>query len=233
MRVEEFDKFADEYLAVHGANVRLSGEDPEYFSRYKIDEVRRRWSASSRPEPEVVLDFGCGIGGSLPHLARAFPQARLTGLDVSERSLAIAAQRFPDLARLVHHDGSAALPIEADSCDLVFSACVFHHIPAGMHVDLLTELRRILRPGGSLVVFEHNPANPVTRYIVASCPFDVNAVLLPAATLRRRFREAGFASTAVRFTGFFPRWLSVLRPTESWLARLPVGAQYFAEAQAA
>lgn len=232
MLAEEFDKFADEYIAVHGRNVRLSGEGPEYFSRYKIEELRRRWTAWRRPEPDAILDFGCGIGGSLPHLARAFPRARLTGLDVSARSLAIAAQRFPEVANLVHHDGGVALPMGSGSCDLVFSACVFHHIPASAQVPMLGELRRILRPGGLLVVFEHNPANPVTRYMVASCPFDENAVLLRPATLEVRLREAGFASPTIRFIGFFPRQLLALRAAERWFTRLPVGAQYYAAAQA-
>jgi hypothetical protein len=35
----EFDKFADEYRSMHAANIRLSGEDPEYFAEYKIADI--------------------------------------------------------------------------------------------------------------------------------------------------------------------------------------------------
>jgi SAM-dependent methyltransferase len=224
----EFDKFADEYLAIHARNLRVSGDSPEYFAAAKIDEIRRRWTAAGRPEPRAVLDFGSGIGAVLPHLGRAFPGAALTALDVSERSLAISAARFPGLARRVRYDGQGEFPLAPGGFDLIFTACVFHHIDAADHPLLLAQLRRLLAPGGALAVFEHNPANPVTRYIVASCPFDENAVLIAPRTLQARLRGAGFGHIDIRFTGFFPRALAALRPLEPWLAALPIGAQYYA-----
>jgi len=102
----EFDKFAEEYFATHAANIRISGEDPDYFARAKIDEVGRRWAALKATEPDAILDFGAGIGNALPFLAKQFPTASLTGLDVSEKSLAIAERRFPGVAKLVRYDGA-------------------------------------------------------------------------------------------------------------------------------
>jgi SAM-dependent methyltransferase len=228
MDVAEFDKFADEYLAAHARNIRISGEQPDYFARYKIEEIRRRWTAA---EPGAVLDFGAGIGNSLPHLKAAFPAARLVGLDVSEKSLAVAANRFPGVAELVRYDGGEP-PLPDASFDLVFSACVFHHIPPTEHVPLLKTLKRLLKPGGVLAIFEHNPVNPVTRYIVASCPFDENAVLIPAPVFAARQREAGFRDVRTAFTGFFPGSLRGLRPLERYMTALPVGAQYYTLAHA-
>ena len=229
--VAEFDRFADEYTATHAQNIRLSGEDPDYFARYKIEEVRRRWDADGRAEPAAVLDFGPGIGNSLPHLARLFPGSAITGVDVSQRSLQVAAHRFPGVARLVAYDGSA-VPLEVASFDLIFSACVFHHIGPEEHPAVFAELHRLLRPGGLLVVFEHNPVNPVTRHIVATCPFDENAVLLPAASLKRSQAAAGFRGVEVAYTGFFPGALRALRPLERFIKGLPVGAQYYTVAHA-
>lgn len=230
MEAAEFDKFADEYLAIHARNVRVSGESPEYFARYKIEQVRRMWAVSGQAPPAAVLDFGTGIGNSLPHLARAFPAARITGLDVSEKSLAVAAARFPDTARLVRFDGGR-IPLPKAGFDLIFSACVFHHIEAGEHVPLFAQLRQLLRPEGRLVVFEHNPANPLTRRTVSQCPFDDNAVLIPAATLRERLRAAGFHDVQLAYTFFFPRALAALRPLERAMKWLPLGAQYFTVAK--
>jgi SAM-dependent methyltransferase len=224
----EFDKFAEEYLATHAENLKVSGEDPDYFARYKIEEVRRRWTAEGRAEPSAVLDFGCGIGASLPHLHEAFPQSKVTGLDVSEKSLAIARSRVPDAIDLVLHDGGTTLPLAPGSQDLVFTACVFHHIDQAHHLPLFTALRALLRPGGVLCVFEHNPINPVTRYIVATCPFDENAVLIPARTLKSTLRQAGFSRVRTAYTGFFPGGLKALRPLEPSLKALPIGAQYYA-----
>ncbi len=231
MEVAEFDKFAEAYLASHAENIRISGEDPEYFARYKIDFVRALWDRERRREPAAVLDFGTGIGASLPHLKTAFPGARLVGLDVSQRSLEVAERRFPGAAELVRYDGDL-IPLAEGGFDLVFSACVFHHIPEAEHGRLFGQIRRLLRPGGRLVVFEHNPLNPVTRHIVATCPFDENAVLIPAPVLARRQREAGFKRVRTTFTGFFPGALRALRPLEGALGWAPLGAQYATVADA-
>jgi len=231
MDAAEFDKFAEEYLATHTDNLKISGEAPDYFARYKLEELRRVWTRRALAEPAAVLDFGCGIGASLPHLRAAFPAASLSALDVSQKSLDIAAARFPGLAALVRYDGDA-VPLPDASQDLIFSACVFHHIDAAEHVRLFAELRRLLRPDGRLVIFEHNPVNPVTRYIVATCPFDENAVLIPAPTLAQRQTAAGFTRIETRYTGFFPGPLRGLRPMEPWLSALPIGAQYYTLARA-
>jgi len=106
--VAEFDQFAEEYHALHADNIKLSGEDPDYFARYKIEEVRRRWDASGRAAPAAILDFGAGIGNSIPHLADLFPDSRRVGLDVSQKSLDLAEHRFPGKAEYVRYDGVRA-----------------------------------------------------------------------------------------------------------------------------
>ena len=127
MDAAEFDVFAEEYLATHQKNLKISGEEPDYFARYKLDELRRLWTQKGYPEPAAMLDFGCGIGASLPQLARVFPGAKLTGLDVSAKSLEIAGRLHPGVAELVQYDGDTP-PFPEASFDLIFSACVFHHI---------------------------------------------------------------------------------------------------------
>ncbi len=231
MDVAEFDRFADEYLAIHAKNIAITGESPDYFARYKVDEVTRVWRARGRPDPRTILDFGAGIGGSLPHFRKAFPEAEIIATDVSARSLEIAQHRHPGVARFVVYGGSGP-PAPDASVDLAYSACVFHHIDEREHLGLLGSLRQTLKPGGALVVYEHNPINPVTRYIVATCPFDENAVLIPAGTLRRRLLNAGFAKVEIGYLGFFPAALSGLRPLDPLLKHVPIGAQYYALAHA-
>lgn len=226
MKSSEFDKFAEEYLATHEHNLSLTGEGPEYFARYKVQEVARRLRAMGRAPPARILDFGCGIGNSAPHLREAFPEAVITGLDVSERSLEVARERFPGAADFVRYDGGE-MPLPEGQVDLVFSACVFHHIEADEHVAIFGQLRRRLSPQGLMAIFEHNPWNPVSRYIVATCPFDENAVLIPARELAARQRRAGFGQVTAAYTGFFPGALRALRPLEPALAWLPLGAQYY------
>ena len=228
MNSSEFDKFAQEYAALHSANIAVSGESPEYFAEYKIRELRElcasldMLSSSGR-----ILDFGAGVGASVAYFKRYFPMASLTCVDVSLASLKISSDRSDDQTGFVVFDGER-LPF-ADGCfDCAFSACVFHHIEPARHVALLSELRRVLRPGGLIMIFEHNPLNPLTVHAVRTCPFDENAVLLRAGTLKQRLSAAGFHRSVVRYRVFFPRILRRLRPLEKWMKWLPLGAQYYA-----
>jgi SAM-dependent methyltransferase len=228
----EFDRFADEYRAMHASNVAVSGESPEYFAEYKMrdlaHEVRR---AGVETASRWFLDFGTGTGSALPYFARHLSDAHLCGVDVSLRSLEIARRRpSADAVSLLAFDGKT-LPFAAGSFAGAFACCVFHHIPHGEHVLLLRELRRVLAPGGLLMVYEHNPWNPLTVRAVNTCPFDENAVLVPAPAMRAAIERAGFARAHIRYRVFFPSFLKALRPLERLLKGVPLGAQYFALAR--
>jgi len=225
----EFDRFASEYHAAHAASIRLSGEAPEFFARYKIHDVARV-AAREGLAPRRILDFGGGVGNSLGPMRAAFPRAEITLLDPSHKSLEIARSRFPGGARLQHFDGRA-VPLPDNAFDLIFTACVFHHIPATEHVALLEEIHRVLAPGGQFFIFEHNPLNPLTRAAVRACAFDENAVLIDAGTMRARLKEAGFVRMRTEFRIFLPHALAALRPLERFLADVPLGAQYFVHAR--
>lgn len=224
MSQAEFDAYVDEYEAQHAASVKLSGEDPDFFAAYKATEAARAMAAAG-VEPRRIMDFGAGRGNCVPHLQEAFPDAALTALDVSSRSLTYCEARAIRPIEAVCYDGQT-LPFENASFDLVFTACVFHHIPAEDHIRLLSEIRRTLSPKGRFMLFEHNPWNPATQHAVRTCPFDANAVLISAPEMRRRFRAAGFTDVGLRWTLFFPAFVSFLRPLERALGWLPLGAQY-------
>lgn len=227
----EFDKFAAEYRDLHAANIRASGEDPEYFAEYKvIDLVAELRSAGAAAAAPTVLDFGAGVGYSVPFFARHLSAARLTCLDVSKKSLDLGASKHGSRAEFVHFDG-ARIPYDQGRFDVALASCVFHHIPHAEHVGLLAEIQRVLKPGGLLLVFEHNPLNPLTRHAVNTCEFDEHAHLILAPTMRKRVRAAGFGRAAVRYRIFFPHALRSLRGLEPYLAWLPLGAQYYVVAQ--
>ena len=222
----EFDRFAEEYRALHTQNIRASGETPDFFAEYKVRDVaslveREGWDKNLR-----VLDFGAGVGNSVPFFAKYLPDAQLTCIDVSARSLAVASERFPGMATYQVLDGPV-LPFEQTSFDLVFTACVFHHIPISEHDALFREILRVLRPGGMFVIFEHNPRNPLTVRAVSTCPLDENAVLIDAEILRAKIGGAGFSSARSCYRIFFPGILRALRIVEPLLASLPLGAQYY------
>ena len=220
----EFDRFADKYDEQHRENVTIAGERPEFFAEYKIKKLREIVDRSNISVSRIC-DFGSGIGNSIPFFRAHFPDVSLTSSDVSERSLAISKQRHPDSNNylLIEDD---RIPSKPDAFDVVFSACVFHHIGHDEHTRWLRELHRITRQGGLIAVFEHNPLNPLTVQAVNTCPFDANARLIPARDLARRLGDAGWASPQIQYCLFFPRGLSMLRPIENKLGWLPFGAQY-------
>lgn len=228
MQETEFDRFADEYRAMHALNVAVSGEGPDFFTEYKIRDLELELEAAGALGPPLrILDFGSGVGNAVPFINRYIPAANLCCVDVSRKSLAVAASRFPGMAEYTLFDGRT-LPFEAGRFDAVFSACVFHHIPHGEHSRLLQELWRVLSPGGRMLIYEHNPYNPLTQHAVNTCPFDDNAVLLRSSVLKRLLAETGLRECAIRHRLFFPRFLRALRPLERHLTWLPLGAQYYA-----
>lgn len=224
MHTAEFDSFAEDYDRLHQLNIAVTGEKPQFFHEYKV-RVLRELTLARGLTPENLLDFGVGIGNSLPFLRKYFPRARLTGADVSERSLEVAAARFPGMATGLWIDGDR-IPVEAGTFDAAFSACVFHHIPQDEHVRWLQELRRVTRVGGMLTVFEHNPLNPLTVRAVDTCPFDANARLIRAGEMVERFKTSGWGDVSMRYHVFFPHALASLRGLEKWMGRVPLGGQY-------
>lgn len=219
----EFDKHAEAYEQQLAENIAITGEAPEYFSEYKI-AATKALAERSDFHPDVILDFGAGIGNSTPHFRNYFPTSEILSADVSGRSLDILESRFPGVSRRTDMDVS--IPLEDNSVDLAFTACVFHHIPPAEHQHWLEEIHRVVRPGGLFVLFEHNPYNPLTVRAVNTCPFDENAILIKPWEMRARLSAAGWDCSGPCFRVFFPKLLASARPLEKYLTWLPLGGQY-------
>lgn len=223
-----FDGYADRYADTVNQSIAASGEDVAYFGARKAQEIGRWLRATRTAAPARVLDFGCGTGLSSAALSDEFgPAAAVTGFDVSPASIETARARHdrPGL-RFVSGAGQT-LPFADATFDLAMAACVFHHIDRHAHAHRVRELARVLRPGGVLFMFEHNPMNPLTVRAVRACPFDEGVKLLRPWYAVRLLRTAGFAVHRPRFYFFFPSMLARLRPLEPVLDALPLGAQYF------
>jgi ubiquinone/menaquinone biosynthesis C-methylase UbiE len=223
----EFDKFADEYRALHTQNIGVTGELPDYFVEYKVRDIYNQIRATGDLRDNLrILDFGGGVGSAIPFYRQYFPSCQVVCADVSWRSLDLAMGRFGESASYTLFDGET-LPLESGVFDIAFAACVFHHVPMAEHIALLRELRRVLsNNSGRLFLYEHNPLNPLTVYAVSTCVFDRDAVLIPSWKMRRQFQEAGYLDIAVRYRVFFPRFLAFLRFLEFRMSWLPFGAQY-------
>jgi SAM-dependent methyltransferase len=100
-----------------------------------------------------VLDVGCGPG--FYSAAMAERGATVTGLDGSADMVRIAERTVGERGRFVQHDLEQPLPLADASFDLAVMALVYHHLHARR--QLLAELRRVLRPGGRLLVSTTHP----------------------------------------------------------------------------
>ncbi|MCJ7444372.1 MAG: class I SAM-dependent methyltransferase [Methanotrichaceae archaeon] len=226
----EFDRFAEEYQQLHSQSIKLSGESPEFFAEYKIRETAALLTSDKNGKNLDILDLGAGIGASVPYFMKYFPCCHLTCLDVSTKSLKIGESRYSGQANFVSFDGNK-MSFNDNNFDLVFAAGVFHHIETKDRIGLFMEIKRILRPKRKVIIFEHNPYNPLTVHVVNACLFYKNATLIRARELQRELQEAGFTNTSKCYRVFFPGLLRALRPLESYLGQLPLGAQYYVTAE--
>jgi trans-aconitate methyltransferase len=214
----DFDQYAVEYEDLLQSQLSFFAPERAYFSSYKISILRQ---TVSRPVGRI-LDFGAGVGLSIPSLQRAFPEAEICATDISEASLGLLARHHPQ-ATVIRDDA-----LDRERFDIIFLACVLHHVEPSERKELLARLRRLLKPAGCIAVFEHNPANPVTQRLVADCPFDEDAVLLPyRETLELVTGNAELAVIGSGYSLFFPHQLRWLRPLEPMLRWLPLGGQYY------
>lgn len=219
----DFDVFASDYRSLHSDNVRLSGADSAYFARFKAEQLQ----GYEKNQPLRFLDLGCGDGLVDKYIEMLFSQWDLDGIDPSVGSIGVARSRSSSRTRY-YVQTADALPFESAGFDIVLLASVMHHVPDNRQDNLIAEVFRVLRPGGRVYLFEHNPYNPVTRHFVRTCPFDKGVKLLSAKRLIRVFQQHGFEKSHCRYLLFFPRfaWLRWLLPLEKRLGWLPMGGQY-------
>jgi len=225
-----FDKFAATYNEGHTQAIKSSGFTIDYFHEYKVKEVFNYLMNTDLVIKRInILNFGCGIGNSERHIRKYFPNAIIYSIDISEKSIDVAKESNRNLfnVNFCQFDG-VVVPFDINF-DIILAAGVFHHIPREKHIEILTNIYQKLSLGGFLFIFELNPINPATMYVAIKndYKFDVNAKLLNPVYLMRMARLAGFQNRTIRFTIFFPAFLSLLLRFEKYLRWLPFGAHYY------
>jgi SAM-dependent methyltransferase len=225
----KFDEYRCSYDADINQAIAFSGQEHDFFLQAKA-EVLIELLRSHVPAVQLdVLDIGCGNGGLHRFLDSAGLTLNLTGIEVAPQFVEVARQHNRGVAYDVY-DGRR-LPYDAGRFDAAFTVCVMHHVPPAQWLEFVTEMRRVVRPGGLVAIFEHNPYNPVTAHIVRTCPIDRDAVLLKPTRLTAIMREAGLEAAAREFILFTPFGNPLFRRLDRLMSWLPLGAQYVAFAQ--
>lgn len=221
----DFNSSKDSYRETIDKQIAFAGQSHDFYTKAKADHAHR---VIARQLPETphphVLDVGCGHGYIHPMITAQGCQ--VTGVDMANEVLALAREANPSNTYIAY-DGQR-LPFPDQTFDVVLTICVMHHVPPVQWPAFLAETRRVLRPGGIVLVYEHNPLNPMTRYVVANTDLDADAVLLRHTYLKTMLREAGFSEVAAHFLLFTPFDSSLFRRLDNALNWLPLGAQYCA-----
>ena len=104
------------------------------------------------PAAARLLDIGCGTGGFLREVKRNFPRLAVTGLDLSEPYLAVAGRRLADWSRVTLIPAAAeAMPFSDGEFEIVSCIYLFHELPPRVRRAVVDEIRRVLKPGGTLI----------------------------------------------------------------------------------
>ncbi|WP_062292497.1 class I SAM-dependent methyltransferase [Demequina phytophila] len=216
----------DAYRSGGGVSWADLGDD----ARWAQADVNRPWfetmlapALAAVPDLDVILsrpgariaDVACGAGWSALALARAYPTARVTGVDVDEPSILRARANaieagVADRVEFLHADAGAL----EGSYDAAFVLEALHDMPRP--VEVLDAIRRAVRPDGAVVVMDEavaeSPAEPgdmVERlmygYSILVClpdsmsaqPSVATGTVMRPGILRGYAEDAGFARVSV------------------------------------
>lgn len=224
----DFDHHVGSYRSDVESSVAFTGKDADYFARRRavdlVDLMGRHMGDPGRLE---VLDVGCGVGVLHGHLAPHV--GALHGADVATDAVRAASEANPAVSYSTYE--GQVLPYDDATFDLAVAVCVFHHVDGVDQPGLTAEMARVVRPGGLVVIVEHNPFNPLTRVAVNRCEFDEGVVLLRRARVVELLAGAGLTAVERRYVVFVPLDGEAAHRVDRALRWLPLGGQHYVAAR--
>ncbi len=171
--------------------------------RVRADRRARFFVTLGRIDPgKRVLEVGCGTGVFTRRVGSV--GARLVALDLSAELLAKASGRGAEGVRFVRATGER-LPFRDETFDVVYGCSILHHMDVE---NALEEIRRILRPGGSLTFSEPNLMNPQVFLMFKCKPLrpwfgmSQDEMAFTRSRIARILRRVGFDRFDVRYFDF-------------------------------
>ncbi len=217
-----FEISKQHYIEKHNASLPV-GITHDDFRIQKFEWVREQIQKFGAIN---LLDFGFGAGELIEDILGANLVENVSGVDPS------AAMR--ESLRVRVHNSKSIRQIENDlssladgSLDMMTCFNVLHHVAPANREMTTAEMMRKLKPGGRLLIWEHNPFNLATQFIVCRCEYDRDAILIRPSELRRRF--GNLVVESFEFVNISPPKFHVkrfFRTLENSFAHLPLGAQY-------
>jgi len=151
-------------LAVH-ATIWSDSKNPQANGDAELRQSYHQNLLKHIPlQPQNILDLGCSVGMSTVALQKTYPQAQITGLDLSPYYLAVAqyqARQQCITGITWKHAAAESTGLTEASFDLVSSFLTFHELPQKASLEILQEAYRLLRPGGYFAIMDMNPQSPI------------------------------------------------------------------------
>lgn len=144
--------FSSRSARLYDASVEfLFGGTADIMRRMAIPPITAH--AATQSAPLRILDVGCGTGRFLRQVARALPDARLYGLDLSKHYLGEARRNFePEIDVSFIVENAESIPFADGHFDVVTSVFMLHELPKPVRRRVVREAVRVLKPGGILVL---------------------------------------------------------------------------------
>lgn len=217
MKNSIFDSYIKNYKDITQKNLNFFSKSRNFFYQCKIEIIKKKIFL-----PNKILDFGSGIGLGTKLFLKYFPKSEIFAFDVSKKSLNFLKKKIPTIN--IKRD-----IVFKNRYDLITVFGVFHHIPPIERSKNLKLLFKLLKNNGKIFIFEHNPYNPITRYIVNNCPYDEGVKLIYLNELGELAKKNNFKIIDKGYCLIFPELLGIFRKYEHLTKWLPLGGQYYIE----
>jgi len=211
-----FDQYSNDYKHYINDSINKFDKNLSYYHEKKIEITKYR----AIHNPKNILDFGCGVGTMIPHMKKKFKKSKIYAFDESKDSLKFLKKRYPFVSCLKNINGNIKF-------DLIFLSGVIHHIDRSMRKKILKKIYSLLKSTGKLIIFEHNPYNPLTNIVVKNCEFDRDAQLIKKKELINISENVNFKVVDSAYVYFFPTSMKKFQVLEKYLEWFFLGAQYF------
>ena len=207
MKLPAFGRVADEYDRAFMERMAQAYVDRTPWTEIRLAAVRDL----VEPKPgDRIADLGCAAG-AITHYLTSFG-CEVVGVDSEPLAIEAATGLFPDL-RFELADVTR-LPFEDDSLDKAVAADLVEHLDDATFAGMLGEVKRVLRPGGTLSLYTPNPHHLVERMkahdlVLAQNPTHIG--LRSAPELAAGLEQAGYA---IEINSWRPSFVRVLRSIE-------------------
>jgi len=211
-----FDEHSSNYVEKILKSFGSIDNNLNYYHLGKVKIAKRELSLN----PKKILDFGCGVGSMLKFLKEDFRKSKFYAYDESSKSLEQLKKNYPDVNCLSNLDTN-------ERFDLILISNVIHHVKSDQRNFFFEKIYKLLDVSGELLIFEHNPYNPITLKIVANCEFDADAELINKKNLIKLCYKNNFKLQKSGYIHFFPSTFKYFFKFEKYLKWFFLGAQYF------